>query len=116
VKPFAVIAALPKAEIVDFGEDGCALRLRLKAGATAQIIASWGMGWDHVSATVIAAGRPRVPTWDEMVAIKRALFRDDEWAIEYHPPPDANISIADTVLHLWRPQAVAIPTPPRVCV
>lgn len=76
------------------------------------VIASSALGWDHVSVSL----RDRCPTWDEMKAIKEMFFRPDEWAIEYHPPAAANISVHDYCLHLWRPHDATIPTPPRVLV
>lgn len=111
------IRALPKVRVVASDDDsGCALTVRIARGVTAEVIASWGMGWDHVSVVVIAAGRARTPTWGEMVTIKRMLFRPDEWAMELHPPETENISIHPHCLHLWRPHGAAIPTPPRIMV
>lgn len=77
-------------------------------GAVLRVIASCGEGWDHVSVS-----RPsRCPTWEEMSFVKRAFFRDDEWAIEYHPPIKENISVHDFCLHLWRLQGGVMPIPP----
>lgn len=76
------------------------------------VIASSGAGWDHVSVS-----RPsRCPTWEEMVFVKRVFFGEDEWAIEYHPPPDKNISRHPFCLHLWRPHDVEIPVPPEFTI
>lgn len=94
------------------GDDECgAFRIRLN-GLLFVVIASNGGGWDHVSASL----PDRCPTWEEMCQIKRLFFADDEWAVEFHPPAEANISVHDYCLHLWRPQAIALPTPPRVMV
>jgi hypothetical protein len=78
-------------------------------GTLLRVIVSCGDGWDHVSVS-----RPsRCPTWEEMSYVKRAFFRDDEWAIEYHPPVRENISVHNFCLHLWYPNAgVVIPIPP----
>jgi len=46
-----------------------------------------------------------------MVLIKRAFFKRDEWAIEYHPPERENRSFHDYCLHLWRPQLAVFPLP-----
>ena len=67
------------------------------------IIASQGEGWDHVSVSIV--GFPDVtPYWHEMKFVKEAFFKPDEWALEYHPPTEKNISIHNGCLHLWRPQ------------
>jgi hypothetical protein len=77
-----------------------------------RIIIGCGLGWDHVSVSL----EYRCPLYDEMKAIKRLCFRDDEWAMELHAPPSKHISRHPYVLHLWRPQDVAIPTPPEIMV
>lgn len=74
------------------------------------VIASQGAGWDHLS----VSHRQRCPTWDEMVIVKRAFFKRDEWALEYHPPEKANISLHPYCLHLWWPNdGREILTPPE---
>lgn len=88
-----------------------AFRIRVKR-CEFLVIASDGGGWDHVSVSL----PDRCPTWEEMSEIKRLFFGDDEWAIEYHPPTEKNISVHDYCLHLWRPQAVQLPTPPLILV
>ena len=37
----------------------------------------------------------------------------NEWAVQYHPPADDNISYHPYCLHLWRPQLADMPVPPR---
>jgi len=51
-----------------------------------------------------------------MSFIKRAFFKDNEWAYELHPPEGENISIHDYCLHLWRPHHQDIPLPPSIFV
>jgi hypothetical protein len=77
-----------------------------------RVLATNGLGWDHVSVSL----EYRCPLYDEMKAIKRLCFRDDEWAMELHAPPSKHISRHPYVLHLWRPHDVAIPTPPEIMV
>lgn len=60
-----------------------------------------GMGWDHVS----VSARGRVPTWDEMDAIKRLVFRDDEVVMQLHVSDARKINRCENCLHLWRPQS-----------
>ena len=79
------------------------------------VIIGSDFGWDHVSVSVLNK-KKRCPTWDEMCWIKHLFFKDDEWAMQLHPPPNKNINIHPFVLHLWRPQEGEIITPPRECV
>jgi hypothetical protein len=88
--------------------EGCAARFSSRA-AYFQIIASWGGGWDHVSISLLL--EKRCPTWAEMCMIKELFFKDEECVIQYHPAK-ANY-VNEFVLHLWRPQNVEIPMPPK---
>jgi hypothetical protein len=77
-----------------------------------RVIIGCGASWDHISVSLAY----RVPSYEEMKAIKRLCFRDDEWAMELHAPPSKHISRHPYVLHLWRPHDVPIPTPPEIMV
>jgi hypothetical protein len=77
-----------------------------------KIVASDGMGWDHVSVSL----RKRTPTWDEMCWVKSLFFEPEECVVQYHPPASVYVNISTTCLHLWRPQSDAVPLPPRECV
>lgn len=81
-------------------------------GGILRVIASIGLGWDHVS----VSRADRTPTWDEMEQVKRAFFRDMETAYQLHVPPVQHINRHEHCLHLWRPQRGAIPRPPEVLV
>ena len=74
-----------------------------------RIIASDGGGWDHVSVSL----SDRCPTWEEMERVKRAFFRDNETAVQYHVPLSDRINNHTNCLHLWRPQSAALPRPPK---
>jgi hypothetical protein len=82
--------------------DGMALLL-----GRIRIVLSNGGGWDHVSVSL----SNRTPRYQEMKMVKRMCFKSDEWAMELHPPPSSYVSVHPYVLHLWRPQNGAIPTP-----
>ena len=69
--------------------------------AELRVIASDAGGWDHISISPNAA---RCPTWDEMTFVKDLFFRDDEPAMQLHPPKAVYINQHAYVLHLWRPQ------------
>lgn len=77
-----------------------------------RFIASWSGGWDHVS----VSRRDRCPTWDEMHAVKRLFFDDDEAVMQLHPPAATWRNAHPYCLHLWRPQDSEIPLPPPLMV
>lgn len=86
------------------------------SGARLQIIATAMEGWDHVSVTVPiinSADRYRTPTWDEMDEVARLFFKEDEVAMQLHVPRGDHINHHPNCLHLWRPWAMPIPTPPK---
>lgn len=98
-----------------YGDQICGV-FKIKLDRTTPVmtcIASTDGGWDHVS---VSNKKGRCPTWDEMKCIKELFFKPDEWAIQYNPPPDENISRHNYVLHLWRPQQSELPVPPRIFV
>jgi len=72
-------------------------------------IFSFGGGWDHVSASF----RKRCPTWEEMCTIKDIFFNPDECAVQYHPAKSEYINRFPHCLHIWKPQNVEIPMPPK---
>ena len=89
------------------------------AGPTCEliVIASWGGGWDHVSARAVDRhGGSRTPTWDEMCFIKDLFWNPDECVMQLHPPKANYKNVHPNVLHLWRPQTLVIPQPPRIMV
>lgn len=97
-------------EEIIIGIDGgnCILKLFPKAKPIV-IIFSWGDGWDHVSASY----RNRCLTWEEMCIIKNIFFSEDETVIQYHPAKEDYINNHPFTLHLWKPQILEIPRPPK---
>ena len=79
-----------------------------------QVIASDGMGWDHVSVTL--ANRHRCPTWGEMCFIKDLFFPDDEQVVQFHPAKSEHVNINNYCLHLWRYQDSELPKPLEIMV
>lgn len=110
MKPFRDIQHMAQAHPVygmpDAEDGGCFAYRGLN------IVASWGLGWDHVSVS-----RPdRCPTWEEMDRVKRAFFHPWEVAYQLHPAVADHINCHPFCLHLWRPQHAEIPLPPKVMV
>jgi len=78
-------------------------------GQPLTIIASSGDHWDHVS----VSRSNRCPNWPEMEFVRRRFFRDDETVMQLHVPLSEHINAHPNCLHLWRPQLLEIPRPPR---
>lgn len=95
------------ARIIDSGEDGFAVQIN-----ALRIIASWGMGWEHVSVST----ERRCPLWDEMCYIKSLFWRDDESVVQFHPSRDRYVNNHPYCLHLWRPTEETFPMPPTYMV
>jgi hypothetical protein len=89
--------------VIERGDNGFAA-----ACGPLRVIASWGSGWDHVS----VSRADRCPTWEEMHAVKAALFSPEECAVQYHPPQSRYVDCHPYCLHLWRPQRQQLPQPP----
>jgi hypothetical protein len=67
---------------------------------TLKVIASDGMGWEHVS----VSKKYECPTWDEMCKVKELFWDDPEdCALQYHPPKRRYANNHPYCLHLWRP-------------
>lgn len=77
-----------------------------------RVIASWGMGWDHVS----VSHRDRIPLWEEMCWVKDQFFEAEETVMQLHPPHSEYVNNHSRCLHLWRPQADPVPRPPSMMV
>jgi hypothetical protein len=57
------------------------------------------MGWEHLSVST----PDKTPTWDQMCAMKEAIFEDEEEAVEYHPKKSEYVNFHPHCLHIWRP-------------
>lgn len=61
-----------------------------------------GIGsWEHVSVSVFPKA-PRLPTWDEMCAVKDLFWSPDETVVQFHPARSDYVNVYDC-LHLWKP-------------
>lgn len=80
------------------------------------------MPWEHVSVRIGVGGGgkkkmvERTPTWDEMCAIKKLFWRDDEVVMQLHPAEAEYVNTHPHVLHLWKPTHLEIPMPPMSAV
>ncbi len=80
--------------------------------ARLMIVASSGMGWDHVS----VSRSNRCPNWPEMDQVRHLFFEEDETVMQLHIPAADNINMHPNCLHLWRPHKQEIPRPPSEMV
>lgn len=81
-------------------------------GVTLAVIASDGMGWEHVSVST----RRRTPNWREMEYVCRLFWHDEEAVMQLHPPRSRWVDNHPYCLHLWRPLLDHIPPPPSILV
>jgi hypothetical protein len=81
-------------------------------GKELKIIASDGMGWEHVSVSL----RNRCPNWQEMCFVKGLFWDEEEAVMQLHPPKSDYVNYHPYCLHLWRPLDAVIPLPPSSMV
>ena len=94
------------------GNNGAFMVRSLKLKRPLFVIASDGMGWEHVSVSL----PDRVPTWKEMCFIKGLFWGPNDCVIQYHPPESEYVNNHQHCLHLWRPVDQEIPMPPSIMV
>lgn len=85
-----------------------------KSGKFFTVIASNGMGWEHVSVTIPT--EKRCPTWEEMCYIKGVFWDDQDAVMQLHPPRSQWVNNHPHCLHLWKPIGVEIPLPDPIMV
>lgn len=73
----------------------------------ARVVWSDGGGWDHVS----VSWPNRCPTWEEMAAVKRLFFYNNETCVQYHPADSDYVNEHPYCLHIWRWQDGEMPKP-----
>lgn len=78
------------------------------------VIASNGLGWEHVSVTPSTGNS--TPSWNDMCHIKKLFFKDGEVAIQIHPRERDYVNAHKNCLHLWRPTNAELPLPPMIFV
>lgn len=96
----------------NFGNNGAFLIKSLKLKSPLTVMASDGMGWEHVSVSLPG----RCPTWAEMCFIKNLFWDADDVVMQLHPAQSDYINNHPFCLHLWRPVDKTIPTPDSILV
>ena len=95
------------------GDNGNGVFKVYVSGKSFFVIASNGGGWDHVS---VHRPNGKMPTWEEMCSIKDMFFDEEETVVQYHPKKSEYVNIHENCLHLWKPTAQELPTPPTIFV
>ncbi len=72
------------------------------------LIASEGLGWEHVS---ISPMRNKMPSWNAMCFFKDMFWDAEDCVVQYHPPKSEYVNNHPYCLHLWRPVNKEIPRP-----
>jgi hypothetical protein len=113
MRPLPELLKIPSILKDELQFDGGAWKVTTPPGRSLLVIASWGLGWDHVS----VSGKTKVPSWHDMEFVKRLFFRDYETAVQFHVPPSEHINCHPYCLHMWRPNdGRIIPRPPDFMV
>lgn len=82
-----------------------AVEVKLRHGAKGSVFVGYNEdGFDHVSFSPFSG---KTPSWDEMCEIKDIFWRDEEVAVEVHPPKSQYVNIKDNCLHLWSNSNIA---------
>jgi hypothetical protein len=93
------------------GNNGCFHIESPEPGWRLSLIASDGLGWEHVSVRAHRGQQSRVPTWREMTYVKGLCWDDEDVVVQFHPRKSEYVNCHPHVLHLWRPTDQQIPTP-----
>lgn len=83
---------------------------------TLWLIASDGLGWEHVSVHAEEKKRSRTPVWTEMCRVKESFWDDEDVVVQFHPRRSEYVNCHEHTLHLWRPTDIALPTPDPLMV
>lgn len=68
--------------------------------------------WEH--AVIDLQDIYRCPTYEEMSALKQALFREDEIALQVHPKQSEYVNACPYRLHLWRNKNITLTAEKRL--
>lgn len=99
-----------------FGNNGCFALPSTIGNRVLMVIASDGMGWEHVSIHARQGRQAMIPAWNEMCYVKNLFWDEQDVVMQLHPAKSEYVNNHAHVLHLWRPTDTAIPTPPSILV
>lgn len=84
-----------------------------RSGIIYRMIASDGLGWEHVS---VSLSVNRTPDWDEMCMIKDLFWEEEDAVAQFHPPKKDYVNYHKNCLHLWRQIGQEFLIPPTYLV
>ena len=91
------------------------IKLKMKIqSVSVKVMVGDGMGWDHVSVSVV--NRPRCPSWEEMSKVRDLFFDPKATVIQIHPSVHDYVNDHPYCLHLWHCQTQQVPTPAPIMV
>lgn len=105
----------PMATDSSFGNNG-AFTIKLAPDSYAHVIASDGMGWEHVSVHITEDGSSETPVWEEMCRIKALFWDEEDCVLQFHPPKSEYVNQHENVLHMWRKIGFEQPVPESILV
>lgn len=90
----------PYASDASFGFNG-AFQFNLPGEARRVcVVASDGLGWQHVS--VSFGKNTRTPSWEVMCAVKDLFWEPEDVVVQFHPAETQHVNFHIGCLHLWR--------------
>jgi hypothetical protein len=106
--------ASPWGSDISLGNNGCFVLPSPVPGWSLFTIASDEDGWEHVSVHAFSDQRlkQRLPTWTEMMLVKRTFWGNDDVCMQLAPRESDYVNCHPVTLHWWRPIDQEIPTPP----
>ena len=84
-----------------------------------QVIASDGMGWRHVSVTMLNEQKEpanTMPSWEDMCYLKDLFWDKEACVVQFHPPHSEYVNNVQYCLHLWEPTYMKLPMPDSIMV
>jgi len=102
-----VVKAPSGAQLTIGGHTGDGPMLAVDVHSHERKVISASTGWEHVTVEADHG----TPTWDEMCFVKSLFWKEEECAVEYHPPLSQYVKVSPNCLHLWRPKHATIPMP-----
>lgn len=64
------------------------------------VFSNYEDGYEHVSFSPYSG---KMPSWEDMCALKDIFWNDDEEVYQMHPPKNEYVNMMGNCLHLWRP-------------
>lgn len=100
------------------GNNGAFMLASPIPGREIAIIASDGLGWEHVSVHCYQRRGKRqwTPTWEEMCWVKSLFWDSEDVVLQFHPRESEYVNLHPHTLHPWRPIGIEIPTPDQSLV